>query len=125
MTRPATVTAAFLLLAVALVALSLYTGHRATALTGEPHYLFTCTHVYVAEEVPPEDETEAALDAAFAEAGEDTRQTVRHPLFVLGLVDATAPLVLLGAIILAGRHYLARRRTTALDAAGSRNASQL
>ncbi len=117
--------AAFLLLAAALVAVSLYTGHRATRLTGEPHYLFTCTHVYVTEQVPPEDETEAALDAAFAEAGEDTRQTVRHPLFVLGLVDGAAPLVLLGAIVLAGRHYLARRRRAAPATAGSRNASQL
>lgn len=101
---------AYLVLCAGLIGFSLYTGHRATKRTGEPHYLFTSTHVLVRAHIEPEDEGEAELDAAFAEAGEDTRVTALEPMFVLGLIDATGPIICLGALMLAMAAIVRRRR---------------
>ncbi len=100
----------YVLLVVALITTSLITGRRASRLAGTPHYLFTRTEVFVEQEVEPVDQTDAALDALFEEAGESTTMTVAQPAFVLGLLDATAPVTVLGAAMLAIFTVLGRRR---------------
>jgi hypothetical protein len=90
---------AYALVAVAMIATSLYTGRRATTICGRPHYMLTTTHILVDEDVPPEN----AGDAAFP---------VERPLFVLGFADATGPFVLGGgAILLAICAWRALRRS--------------
>ena len=100
----------YALIVVALMTTSLVTGRRATRLAGTPHYLFTRTQVFVQQPVEPKDETDAALDALFEEAGESTTMTVAQPALVLGLLDAAAPVTVLGAAILAIFTVMDRRR---------------
>jgi len=92
---------AYFCLSALLIGTSLYTGRRATSLTGEPHYLLTRTVVLVEKEVEADNETDAELDELFEEAGESPTMTVEEPMFVLGLLDATGPAVLGGGVILA------------------------
>ena len=103
----------YVLIVVALMTTSLITGRRATRLAGVPHYLFTRTQVFVEQEVEPTDQTDAALDALFEEAGESTTMTVAQPAFVLGLLDATAPVTVFGATTLAIFTVMGRRRRRA------------
>ncbi len=91
----------YVLIVAALITTSIITGRRATRLAGTPHYLLTRTRVFVEQQLEPEDQTDAALDALFAEAGEPPTMTVAQPAFVLGLLDAVAPVTVLGAAILA------------------------
>lgn len=104
----------YLLVCVGLLVTSLVTGRRATLRTGDPHYLQTRTVVLVPRETPAGNESDAELDALFAEAGEDTRMTVEEPMFVLGLLDATLPVILAGGLLLggwAGLRRIGRKRT--------------
>lgn len=91
----------YIAVSAALIGTSLYTGRRATSLTGEPYYLLTRTTVLVERTVEAENETDAELDELFEEAGESPTMTVEEPMFVLGLLDATGPAVLGGGVILA------------------------
>jgi len=103
----------YVLIVVALITTSITTGRRATRMAGSPHYLFTRTQVFIQQQVAPEDQTDAALDALFEEAGESTTMTVAQPAFVLGLVDAVAPVTVIGAATLAVFTVLGRRRRRA------------
>jgi len=100
----------YLVASAGLVAVSLLTGRAATRRAGTPHYLLTRTTVEVEAIVPPESATDAAFDAAFLEDGEDTRMTVSQPQFVLGLLDATGPAILLGGAALGIAWAIRRRR---------------
>jgi hypothetical protein len=97
---------------IAMIATSLITGHRATALSGKPHYLLTRTTVPVEEYVPPDNPSDAAFEAAQRDAGESPALgSVDKPCFVLGLADATGPVVLIGAfIVLIGAWWSRRKR---------------
>ncbi|HKQ49289.1 MAG TPA: hypothetical protein VJZ71_14555 [Phycisphaerae bacterium] len=97
-------------LLLAMIATSLVTGRRATVLTGEPHYLLTRTSILVERHVAPKNATDAALDAVFEEAGESTDMTVEEPMFVLGLADATGPVVLGGGLVVLVLGWRQRRR---------------
>ena len=90
----------YALVAVAMIATSLYTGRRATTISGRPHYMLTTTHILVDEEVPPENAGDAAFDAALREEGESTKIPVERSVLVLGFVDATGPFVLGGGAVL-------------------------
>ena len=105
----------YLSISLALIATSLYTGHRATQISGRQHYMLTTTHVFVDEEVPPENAADAAFDAALREAGESTRLPVEKSIFVLGFADATGPAVSAGGLLLLLAKWwsaLRRRATT-------------
>jgi hypothetical protein len=108
-------------LSLAMTATSLVTGRRATMSTGEPHYLLTRTSVLVERHVEPKNATDAALDAVFEEAGESTDMTVEEPMFVLGLLDATGPVVAGGGMIVLLLWWRDRRRRRARpgDSGGS------
>ncbi len=82
-----------------LIGTSVYTGRMAHLISGEPHYLFTEFSIAVEREVPPANPTDAALDALFEEAGEPVRMIVDEPRFVLGLLDATGPMLLVGLVV--------------------------
>jgi hypothetical protein len=86
--------------AIAMIATSLITGRRATAMSGRPHYMLTRISVLVMEEVPAENAGDAAFDAAMREAGESPAIPVEKPCFVLGFADATGPFILAGGSIL-------------------------
>jgi hypothetical protein len=110
------------LLSIALVATSIYTGRRATRISGRPHYMLTTTRVLVDEEVPPENAADAAFDAALREAGASTKLPVEKPLFVLGFADATGPIVLGGGLlllVLKAVSLLRRRRSKAGESPAS------
>lgn len=99
----------YIAVSAALIGTSLYTGRRATARTGEPHYLLSRTTVLVERTVEADNETDAELDELFEEAGESPTMTVEEPMFVLGLLDVTGPTVLSSGVILAGWTILRRR----------------
>jgi len=101
---------AYVVLSLTLAATSLYTGHRAKAISGKDYYLFTRTHILVEKNVEPTNEGDAAFDAALEEAGESAAIPVEEPVFVLGFLDATAPLVLGGGVMLLAARFIARRR---------------
>lgn len=103
----------YALIVVALITTSIVTGRRATRMAESPHYLFTRTQVFVEQQVEPTGQTDAALDALFEEAGESTTMTVAQPAFVLGLLDATAPVTVFGASMLATFTVIGRRRRRA------------
>lgn len=94
----------------AIVATSAITGHRASRIAGEPLYLFTVTRIPVERRVPPQNATDAAFDALFEEAGEPVKLTVEEPVFVLGMLDAAAPAVLGGLLVVSAATWLIRRR---------------
>ena len=100
----------YVLVALAMITTSLVTGRRATVSTGEPHYLLTRTSVLVERHVASKNATDAAVDAVFAEAGESTDMTVEEPMFVLGLLDATGPVVAGGGIVVLLLSWRQRRR---------------
>lgn len=100
----------YFLVGLAMIATSLVTGRRATVLTGEPHYMLTRTSVLVERHVEPRNATDAALDAVFEEAGESTDMTVEEPMFVLGLADATGPVIAGGGLIVLVLWWRERRR---------------
>ncbi|MBI5763147.1 MAG: hypothetical protein HZA51_06450 [Planctomycetes bacterium] len=87
--------------AIAMIATSLYTGHRATVISGRQHYMLTATQISVDEEVPASSAGDAAFDSALREGGESPTMPVDKPLFVLGFADATGPFILAGGGILA------------------------
>lgn len=118
-------TTAYLVISLILLATSLYTGHRAGLRTGEPYHLFTSTHIFVSQNIAPENETEAELDAAFAEAGDDSRISVKEPMFVLGLVDATGPFIVGGALLITIRAAVMRLRRPTASPAGNPGKRQL
>jgi hypothetical protein len=93
-----------------MIAISLVTGRRATVLSGEPHYMLTRTSVFVERKMEPASATDAALEAAFSEAGETTDVHVAEPIFVLGLLDATGPVVLGGGLVVLLLWWRDRRR---------------
>lgn len=95
---------------IALLATTVVTARRAERMTGEPRWLVTRTHVLVEEPVEADNPTDAALDALFEEAGEPATMLVRRPLFILGLLDATVPVMIGGAVVLLAAGRLARRR---------------
>jgi len=88
------------------------TGWRATRLTGDPKYLFSCTTVFVKRHLDPETDQDAAFDAAMRDAGESDEQWVPVPMVVVGLLDATAPVAVLGAMGAGAVTWWARRRAT-------------
>ena len=100
----------YVALCVVMMVTSLVTGRRATVASGHPHYLYTRTVVLVEREDPSDSETDAELDSLFAEAGEDTRMTVAKPMFVLGLLDATLPVMLAGGLLMGGWAVVRRLR---------------
>jgi hypothetical protein len=88
-------------LSLAMIATSLYTGHRATVLSGKPHYMLTRTTIWVEEVIAADNDSDAAYDAATRETDQPpTPTTVDKPCFVLGFADATGPVVLMGGSIL-------------------------
>ncbi len=89
------------LVSIAMIATSLYTGRRATAISGHPHYMLTTMHILVDEEVAAESSGDAAFDAALRDEGVSTKIPVEKPLFVLGFADATGPFILAGGGVLA------------------------
>ncbi len=103
----------YLLLCLALITTSLITGRRATEISGDPHYLFTQTSVLVERKVEPDNATDSALNALFEEAGESTALHVEEPIFVLGLLDATAPTMVVGGLIVFLLCWRDRRRRRA------------
>ena len=114
MTKPLKIAwTCYILIVVALITTSIITGRRATRLAGTPHYLLTRTHVFVETAAAPTDKTDAELDALFQEAGESATMTVARPVFVLGLLDATAPVAILGGAALAIATLISRRRRAA------------
>ena len=114
----------YILLSLAMIATSLITGRRASVLTGEPHYLLTRTSIFVERKVPPGNATDAAINAAFEEAGVSTDLHVKEPIFVLGLLDATAPAVAGGGLIVLLLWRRDRRRRCNRDT-GEETASEL
>ncbi len=95
-----TALSANLLISACMLITSIMTGRRAERETGQAHYLLTRTSVLVAERVEADNATDAALDALFEEAGEPATMTVERPMFVLGLLDATGPAILVGGLLL-------------------------
>jgi hypothetical protein len=104
------------LFSAALLATTWWTGRRATLLTGKDHYLLTRTRVFVEVASPPQDEADAAFDEALREAGESPALLEERPLFVLGLLDGSLPLIAAGAGLL-GAVWI-RRRSRAECGAG-------
>jgi hypothetical protein len=100
----------YTLICLALITTSLITGRRASLLAGEPHYLLTRTSIYVERKVPPGNATDAAVNAVFEDAGVSTSLSVKEPVFVLGLLDVTAPVVVVGGLIVLLIWRRARRR---------------
>ena len=100
----------YAILGLAMITTSLVTGRRATLLTGNPHYMLTRTSVFVERPVESTNATDAALNAAFEDAGESTDMTVEEPMFVLGLLDATGPVVFGGGIVVLFLKWRDRRR---------------
>ena len=96
--------------ALCMMTTSIVTGRRATRISGRPHFLLTRTKVAVDRRVAPTDETDAEFDALFEEAGEAPTLLVDQPLFVLGLLDATAPFVFGAGGLLIALTLIARRR---------------
>ena len=101
---------AYGLIGVGLLSATAITGWRASRLTGEPNYLFTSTTVFVKRHLDPETDQDAAFDAAMGEAGESVEQLESVPMVVLGLFDATAPVVVMGAMAAGGATWWLRRR---------------
>lgn len=89
------------LVSIAMIATSLFTGRRATTISGHPHYMLTTMHVLVDEEVAAESSGDAAFDAALRDEGVSTKIPVEKPLFVLGFADATGPFILVVGGVLA------------------------
>lgn len=89
------------LMSIAMIATSLFTGRRATQISGHPHYMLTTMHILVDEEVAADSSGDAAFDAALRDEGVSTKLPVEKPQFVLGFADATAPFILAGGGILA------------------------
>ncbi len=100
---------AYGIIALAMIATTIVTGRRATALSGEPHYFATVTTIFVEEKVKPKDATDAAFDTAFEDEDEATELRVPKDVFVLGLLDATAPTIIGGACLLAGISFVVKR----------------
>src|SRR5437016_23327 len=101
-----------------MIATSLITGYRATALSGKPHYMLTRTTVWVEEAVPADNPADAAYDAALKGSDQTpTLTTIDKPCFVLGFADATGPVVLLGGLVVLiaaiWKRQRARRRAVA------------
>lgn len=90
----------YLGISLAMIATSLITGQRASRISGKAHYLLTRTTVWVEEEVPADNPADAARDQAMREAGESIAMPVERPCFVLGLADATVPVILAGGVSL-------------------------
>jgi hypothetical protein len=108
----------YIVVCIILIATSLFTGWRASRLSGNDHYLLTTTTLLVEEEVRPESEADAAFDAALREAGEPTALPVEKNVFVLGFADATGPVVVLGGLVLlVWRLVKGRTRRVVADAA--------
>jgi hypothetical protein len=103
-------TCCYVVVALGMIATSLVTGRRATVATGEPHYMLTRTSVFVERPMEPKNATDSALEAAFAEAGESTDVHVEEPMFVLGLADATGPVVAGGGMVVLLLWWQDRRR---------------
>lgn len=103
-------------IAVALIVTSAVTTARAKRVSGDDHYLFTQTSIFVNEPVPPANETDAALDAAFAEDDDEEAAAdagtllIARPMFVLGFLDVTGPFTVLGGAALAAGALVRRRR---------------
>lgn len=101
----------YLGISLTMIAVSTYTGRRASALSGNPHYLLTNTTVSVYEDVPADNPADAAFDAAMREAGVSTALPVDKPCFVLGFADRTGPTVIAGGFaLLVARWWRQRRR---------------
>ena len=111
----------YALICTTMIATSLVTGRRATVKTGNPHYLLTRTTVLMEKKVEPENEIDAELDALFEEAGETSLMTVEEPMFVLGFLDATGPVVAGGAVVL-GMVAVVRRLRRPRSALGTKTA---
>lgn len=106
------------------LSVSLITGYRASRAAQAPQYLFTKTRVVVEVEFVPAGAEDAAVEAAFREAGEAPSTVPEfHPLFVLGLLDAALPaemLCLLACVIWSRRR---RARITASQPATAARAA--
>src|SRR5262245_7358690 len=98
---------AWFLFSIAVLAVSLVTGCRASRAAKAPQYLLTKTHVVIERSAVPADEQEAEILRRFAEAGEDTSVSELQPMFVLGLLDGALPLVAISGLLAL---YVARRR---------------
>jgi hypothetical protein len=101
--------ATYVAVSLALITTSFVTGRRASAIAGEPQYLFTATRIPVQRTVPAKNPTDAAFDALFEEAGEPVKMTVFEPVFVLGFLDVTGPVVLGGLLAMLIAARIARR----------------
>lgn len=101
---------AYGLIWVGMVSATAITGWRATRLTGEPTYLFSSTTVFVKRHLDPETDQDAAFDAAMGEAGESVEQLESVQMVVVGLFDATVPVVVMGALAAGGATWWVRRR---------------
>jgi hypothetical protein len=95
----------------ALVVASLATGYRVSTEYGEPHYLLTRTSILVERPVEPDNPTDAELDAMFADdSGGPATQFVEEPVFVIGLLDVTFPIVVAGGVAMLIAAAISRRR---------------
>lgn len=114
-------------IAVALIVTSAVTTTRAKRVSGDDHYLFTQTSILVNEPAPPANETDAALDAAFAEdddeeaAADAGKMLVARPMFVLGFLDVTGSFIVLGGAALAVGALFRRRRARTAPAGVSQS----
>jgi len=97
-----------------MIATSLYTGRRATQISGRQHYMLTRTQIEVDKEIAADNAADADFDAAQRDAGDPNKMSVTTPLFVLGFADATGPFILVGGLLLlvAKVWSLRRRRST-------------
>lgn len=106
----------YAVVAVALIVTSAVTTTRAKRISGDDHYLFTKTSIFVNEPATPANETDAALDEAFAEdddeeaAADAGKLLVARPIFVLGFLDVTGSFIVLGGAALAVGALVRRRR---------------
>jgi hypothetical protein len=90
----------YVTLCLGLTLCTVVTSARAYGLTGDTYWLFTRTHVLVDRPVQPSHATDSAMDALFEAAGDPLVEQVHESLFVLGMLDVTLPVAVIGGLLL-------------------------